>query len=361
MVLLERVLRSAVGMSRRIVGLPLVVERLTQMENRLESVSCELTRVMSLEAESVAKLERISALERARLDDRIAQSAMDRPLAFMHIPKTSGTALTVSLCDVLPSTAYIAGIDLSMFGSFRSFETVAPELQRKIYTGALPPSNGADFVAGHFAYSTLAKYRPNARFMTVLREPRSRVLSQWMYWRSHTDEALQAWGAGAWSAVLRLAREPLARFLSYPEAACHTDNIAVRMLLWPHPLVPDDGFIDEAADQRLVDEAAARLESFHLADIYENPQLEENLRTLLARPFVYRRANETNMPPPELRVPLQDELASNAMLLIEHRSRLDRRLWLQLAGKRLAGSEPAKLADDTFHRSVARYTALMTP
>jgi hypothetical protein len=261
------------------------------------------------------------------------------------------------LREVLPSTACIAGFDRWAFGAFRSFETISPEARLTIYE-ALPPANGIDFVTGHMAYSTLIQGRPAARFMTVLREPRSRILSQWMFGRSISDETLRPWGA--WGRVVRLAREPFVEFLNYSEAAYQTDNMAVRMLLWPHPLIHDDGFIDSASDERLASEAAARLRAFDFVDVIENPQLEDNVRTFLSRPFVYRRVNETVVPS-ELRIPFKEELTAEALLLVEHRSRLDRELWRAVAAQRIAGADLTALRDDTFRRTVARYAALMRP
>src|SRR5499426_2016394 len=291
-------------------------------------------------------------------EKRVKQSALDRPLAFMAVPKTSGSALTIGLCEVLPSTARIHGWDHGFFGAFRQFETMSPGLRQQIYE-TLPPANGIDFVFGQIAYSTLIQGRPTARLMTVLREPRSRILSLWMYWRSFPDEDGAI--AGAWGRVRRLTRQPLAGFLNHPEAACQTDNVYVRRLLWPHPLIPDDGFIDSASDERLTSEAAARLKAFDFADVIENPRLEDNVRAFLARPFVYRRVNETPPMPSELRVPLEQELTREALLLVEHCSRLDRELWRALAAERIAGADPTALSDDTFRRTVTRHAALMRP
>lgn len=356
-----RLVHLAVSTSRRVVGLPLVMDRLGRVEGRLNSISDEISRLakvedwVALETERAKRIEQLSALNEqclAQLNGLRTQSALDRPLAFMHIPKTSGTAVIDGLREVLPATPCTTGVDLSTFGSFRSFETADPLALKTLVRGALPPTEGTDFVTGHIAYSTLARSRPNARFMTILREPRSRILSLWMYWRSLSDDALRYWGA--WTATVRLARRPLADFLDRPEAACHTDNVAVRMLLWPHPRIPDGGFIDSADDERLGEEAAARLKSFAFADVIENPQFEENLRTFLARPFVYRRVNETRTPP-ELRTTLQDELTGDALRLLELRSRLDRRLWLMLAAERVTTA-----GDDIFGRTVARYAASMS-
>jgi hypothetical protein len=327
------------------------IKQLTSKNRQLLTVNAEL-------AAKIEELERLYVERAAQLAELSKQSAMDRPLVFMHIPKTSGTALRDGLREVLRSTACIFGIDRRHYGAIRSFETMSPEVRQWIYE-ALPPANGIDFVAGHMAYSTLIQSRPAARFMTVLREPRSCILSQWIFMRSFSDETLRAWGA--WGRVVRLAREPLIEFLNRPEAACQSDNIAVRMLLCPHPLIPDDGFIDSASDERLTSEAAARLQVFDFVDVIENPRLEDNVRAFLARPFVYRRVNETPSLPSELRVPLEEELTGEALLMVEHRSRLDRELWLSVAAERIAGADPTALSDDIFGRTVTRHAALIRP
>jgi hypothetical protein len=294
----------------------------------------------------------------AKVDQLSKRSAMDRSLVFMHIPKTSGTALMEGLREVLPSPDYIAGFDRSFFGAFRSFETLSLEM-RNATIEALPPANHFDFVTGHKSYSTLIQSRPASRFMTVLREPRVRIVSLWMFWRSCSDEIVSPFGA--WARVIRMARQPLVEFLNCPEAACQTDNIYVRMLLSPHPLIPDDGFIDSASDERLAREAAARLKTFDFVDVIENPGFEDNLRAFLARPFVYRRANENPPMPSEFRAPLDDELTDDVLTLVEHRSRIDRELWRAVATERIAEVGPTTLSDDTFRRTIARYAALMTP
>ena len=129
--------------------------------------------LLALNAERAAKIEQLSK-----------PSAMDRPLAFMHIPKTSGIALTNGLREVLPSTTVHRRLRPSALRCVPFIrDHVSRTASNQIYE-ALPPAKGIDFVAGHMAYSTLIQSRPAARFMTVLREPRSRILSLWMFWRS---------------------------------------------------------------------------------------------------------------------------------------------------------------------------------
>lgn len=332
------------------------IEHLNQQNAKLVS---EIEHQNEQNAELVSKIEQLDKQNAelvSRLDLLTERSALDRPLAFMQAPKTSGSALTTGLCDVLPSTARIHGWDHAFFGAFREFETMSSGVRQDIYQ-TLPPANGADFVYGQFAYSTIVQSRPAARLMTVLREPRTRLLSLWLYWRSFSDDDHAA--AGAWGRVQRLTRQPLAEFLNHPEAACQTDNVYVRRLLSPHPLIPDDDFIDSAADERLASEAVARLRAFDFTDIVENPRLEDNVRAFVARPFVYRRMNETDVQP-EFGFRLEEELAGETLLLVEHRSRLDRELWRAVASERIAGVDPTVLSDDTFRRTITRYAALIS-
>lgn len=344
--------------------------QLTSLHVEIATLTPEVTRLAgenSFYARRVAELEehnrllteaaterakRVHDLERQLSTARSGpQSALDRPLAFMQVPKTSGSALSIGLCEVLPVTPRIHGWDHGFFGAFRQFETMSPELRDEVYED-LPAANGNDFVYGQIGYSTLVRGRPTARLMTVLREPRTRILSLWMYWRSFSDESLAI--AGEWGRVQRLTRQPLAEFLNRPEAACQTDNVYVRRLLWPHPLIPDDGFIDSASDERLVSEAAARLKTFDFIDVVENPRLEDNVRAFLARPFVYKRVNETVVRP-EFGVPLEEELTDEALRLLEHRSRLGQKLWRAVASECIAGVDLTDLSDDTFRRAVTRY------
>lgn len=335
-----------------------LISRIEQLNSQNAALVSKTEQLSNKNAELVSRVEHVNKQNAelgSRIEQLIKQSALDRPLAFMQVPKASGSALTVGLCEVLPATARVHGWDHAFFGTFREFETMAPGVRQDIYQ-FLPPANGADFVYGQFAYSTLVQGRPAARLMTVLREPRTRLLSLWLYWRSFSDEDHAA--AGAWGRIQRLTRRPLAEFLDQPEAACQSDNVYVRRLLWPHALIPDNGFIDSASDERLVNEAIARLKRIDFADIVENPQLENNVRAFVVRPFVYRRVNETDVRP-DLGVHLEEELSGETLLMVEHRSRLDREIWRAVAAERIAGMDLTALSDDTFRRAITRYVALM--
>jgi len=246
----------------------------------------------------------------------------------------------------------VSGFDPVLFGDFADFDTfTAEERQRIFLTPAdLPPA--ADFVAGHFAYSTLRAAYPGAQLVTVLREPFARVLSLWMFWRRTPDSALA--GVAGWGDYVREARRPLKAFLSEPRIAAQTDNMALRMLLWPHPQIPAAGFIDPAHDALLLRAARQRLEKFDFVAVMEAPDLVAELQAYLGTAASYARLNETGDMPAELKTPLAAELDTQTVQLLEARSRLDLALWEDVAGPR------AHIRQQTILQHVARIGAIMT-
>lgn len=242
-----------------------------------------------------------------------------------------------------------------------------------IYASPDAISAKGDMIAGHFACSTLRARYPSIKLMTILREPRTRVLSHWFYLRDYTDEVLGNYGS--WGPYLALARQPLDVFLSSPAIACLADNVITRLLLWPHELIPNDGFIDEADDQFLLTQALARLASFDFCDIIENDTMRSRLFAWLdeswGQTFWSKLERRLNGPPrgnpnearPPLfgeRRPMSDELGEGGAALLATRSRLDAVLWRHVASTlpdrdRFLASEQAYL-----DRACARYDRLLT-
>jgi hypothetical protein len=287
----------------------------------------------------------------------IAPYDPSHPLVFMHVPKTSGIALRVGLQAALAPRRSLVGLDASLFGGFRAFDTIDAQIRQQIYLGseALPPH--ADFVSGHFAASTTEREYGQAQHLTVLREPRSRILSHWLFWRGQPADQLALWGE--WASVVQKAEQPLEAFLADPGLACQLDSVQVRMLLWPHRLIPDSGFIDERHDEQLLDEALSRLDRFAFADLLENPRLRETLRRWCGRPVSHGRMNETVPVPGPLKSPLDRELTTRARDLLDARARLDLRLWAKLAQARLPDLDVECLRARTFGAAVMRYAGLM--
>lgn len=278
-------------------------------------------------------------------------------LVFTHIPKSAGISLRHALRAAYRAKKVADGFDRSMYGGFTGFDAFEPAARA---TTALSPAElpaAPDIVIGHYAVSTTRARYPRAPHMTVLREARARVLSHWIYWRGVPAAELAGWGG--WGAYVARARRPLADFLCDPDVAAQIDNVGLRLLLWPHPRIPNRGFIAEKDDAQLLELAKRVLDSFAFVDVIENPQFEPRLAQWVGGGFHLERLNETPPVPAELRVPLARMLTPEAMAALAQRSRLDEALWRHVARQHLpaAGIEPAREA--AYAAAIARHALLM--
>ena len=288
--------------------------------------------------------------------------------AFMHIPKTSGVAITEGLARALTNPLgrrltkaiygrpqILTGFDRSLHGGFDRFDTFDASVRARLHLEDLP--TGARVISGHFAFSTLRRSAPAARIFTILREPLCRLLSHWVYWRQYTEEELLPYGL--WADRTREARRPLAEFLRSPTVACQTDNIVVRMLLWPHHLLPADGFIKSAHDGELITEARMRLDEMFHVDTFENPNLVGGLEGLIGRSIEYRRVNETRAPTHEFYCDLDEHLTKEARELLTLRCRLDLHLWNHAITRVLPGTSAHVIREAAIGAGIARYRDLL--
>jgi hypothetical protein len=247
-------------------------------------------------------------------------------------------ALAAATCARNP---IIGDMDTTLFSAFTGFDTLALEVRRRIHFGRLPSDEHHDFVGGHIAATRLLAAYPGARFLTIMREPRIRLLSHYLFWRATPDSDLPAWGL--WADRVRKARGPLVEFLSDPDLAGQLDNLFTRFLALDAFDLPD-GFIEPADHRALLARAAESLRRFDFIDYLENPHLASNVTTWLGRPFHMHRDNIT----PASRdypVLLQDELTSAALASLEARTVLDRWLWSDLVRCLKPGIDPESEAD----------------
>lgn len=278
-------------------------------------------------------------------------------LVFTHIPKSAGTSLRHALRAAVNAEQVADGFDRSLFGGFDAFDGFDPGALAVV---ALTPEalpEGPDIAIGHYAASTTRARYPGAPHMTVLREARSRVLSHWIYWRSVPAVSLAGWGG--WLRYVAKATGPLADFLLDPEIAAQVDNVGLRMLLWPHPLIPDDGYIAEKDDAQLLAEAKGVLDSFAFVDFIENPLFESRLAQWVGGGLRLERLNETSPIPADLRVPLAREFTPAAMTALAKRSRLDDALWRHVAGGHLPVAEIDAVREAAYATTIARHALLM--
>lgn len=282
---------------------------------------------------------------------------VQRPLVFMHIPKTAGSTLMSELRRALRPKISVNGYDRYLFGTFSQFSTIDAAIRQNIYLSSDAMPRDADFVAGHIALSTLVSVFNTGQLLTLLREPFCRLLSLWLYWRQYDDQLLAAWGE--WMDRVRLAHQDFSTFLDARIIAPQIDNIFVRMLLWPHVLIPEDDFIDPADDPQLVAEATNKLSQFAFLDVVENSALFDRLGAWLGRPVANTRINDTETMPVPLRRPLHRQLTQSVYEQLESRSRLDIQLWKHVARQSMPNADINKLLERTRLDHVARYAGMM--
>ncbi|MCP3720347.1 sulfotransferase family 2 domain-containing protein [Paraburkholderia sp. CNPSo 3281] len=277
-------------------------------------------------------------------------------LAMMHIPKTAGTSVMHDISASLKPAVDVRGFDRTLFGAFNGYSSISERTNVVYQEPADMPAN-ANLVMGHFSHHTLKTRYPDAQYITFLREPLVRVLSLWVFWRCQRDEDLTGWGQ--WAEFVRLSRLSLKEFLSDTRIACQTDNMTVRMLLWPGSGIPADQFIDGRMDDNLLAHAFERLDGFSYSDIIENPSFGQRLKNWLEIDMPSSRLNETAKVPKHLRLALEQELNSETLELLQQRSRLDVRLWSALAARRLTKCNIETLRLQIILGGIARYSRLL--
>ncbi|WP_155754838.1 sulfotransferase family 2 domain-containing protein [Burkholderia anthina] len=283
----------------------------------------------------------------------------EKPLAIMHVPKTAGTSVITGISQSLKINDEVRGIDRLLLGTFDRLSEFDDEVAQTIHLdeSKMPESK---LIMGHFSYSTLTNRYPHAQLLTFLREPLSRLLSHWVYWRCMSDEYLVRWGS--WQDCIKLSRGTLKEFLTDPRIACQTDNLATRMLLWPDERIGNDSFISPDQDSRLLRDALSRLDSIAYSDIIENPHFHQNLNRWFRTDLPMMHLNSTARVPENLRIRLDKELDQETLSLLDDRCRLDVKLWSLLAIRRFPrGAKIPSLQRQITMRAIARYGALLAP
>jgi len=278
-----------------------------------------------------------------------------RKIAVMHIPKAAGHSITGALVRALAPKRQSGGYDLSLFGEFGKFDSFDDSIKDIIYNESNPLPLDSDLIIGHIARSSLSIAYPSHSIVTIIREPKSRLLSNWLFWRSNSDEQLIPWGE--WGGYVKIARQPFLNFLTDPRIASHTDNLFLRMLLWPHPKILGGSFLPPETDAELLAAARNALGSFDFVGTIEDPALHTRLGQFLGIEIKMSRANETIIIDPDIKPILDEELNDSTLSAIYDRSRLDAVLWDDVVGNTLNGASSKIVTERIFLNTLLRYIA----
>lgn len=281
--------------------------------------------------------------------------APGHPLVFSHIPKTAGTSLRTALVDALQPDVLVRGVDTSLVGGYDDYELLRG-VAADFHFSPEDLDADATLVAGHIAPGTTMVRYPGADHITMLRNPRLRVLSQWLHSRSLSDFDLRHYGRAG--TAFRLGRLPLADYLDRPMIAPNTDNTITRFLVWPHPLLETTSFIPGEHDAELLDAALARVDAFGHVGLVEDPAAQARLGEWLGRPLPEVRVNE-RATRPKRRTDLGAELDDRTLELLDHRTRLDRQVWTHVARQVLPDRDADEVLAESWRTSIARYASAM--
>ena len=241
----------------------------------------------------------------------------------MHVPKSGGSSIHAALEAALsPGSLAPQRFDTSLFCDFGDFHLMRPETRSRIVTSPEEVRSLGQYraVSGHFSLPTLLQVADAPSIATVLREPRARLLSLYMFWRTPAvGELMLPYDADAH------AQRPLWEFLSEPLLAPSIDNQVCRLLLHGDPRLPVSDFAAVADIESIAADAIERLDTLGFVGILDSGR---DLWRGLARLFgVELTPLELNLTGehryPTASGPGEKLLAHDALELVERRNAAD--------------------------------------
>lgn len=273
---------------------------------------------------------------------------LDR-MAYLHVPKSAGTSLRTALNAYFPPDTHVPWtIDPLLYGTH---PLPAGPVER-LFHDDVPDLSSYPFMVGHLSLPTIERGFDASIVATILREPRSRLLSQYTFWRTYSAQELDYWLPYTGP---RYSRLPVGEFLAHPAVHHFIDNLTTRMIVGRHPLIPLDGPIASGDVRAVAESGCAQLDRMGFVDILERgPVVYAAFEEWAGMQLRQERLNETDA---DRGVPLDvDDLVSSSTLqLLEDRNRADRVLWMHAAQRvGLTEWDAERLANATFGSVLSR-------
>lgn len=275
---------------------------------------------------------------------------------FLHVPKTGGTSVLAALRAARPDASVsLKSNDTSTFCyGFTAFEKLAPEVRELLLLEEreLDALSRSDVVFGHFSLPTLLRVAPPDSIATVLREPRTRLLSLYA-WQRLTPGLFDVWHP--YQPEVEALR-PLDEYLSEPQIAPEVDNVVCRMLLYGDPRIPALDFISADHTESLASDAIDRLDQFGFVGVLERGQATWNgLSRFFDAPLEPARDRVTasaGVVPDAL--PLEEPISDRTLELLEARSAADALVYTHALMAESSAAEARQLCNSTFAAQLVR-------
>jgi hypothetical protein len=288
-------------------------------------------------------------------------------IGYLHVPKAAGSSVTDAIRRAVLATAEREHraisicpevMDRTLYGGFDRYDEMSGKPRQMIFTGSTDRLSQYDVVVGHFAAASLRPGRDGDDLAVLFREPRARLMSHYAYWVGWPAAEHAAWDP--YDGSRRAAASSWAEFVSDEQLASQIDNVATRLLLAPHPLIPADGFIDERDHDTLIGHARAALTTVGFVDAIEHG--ERCWRRLgewagLDLEVGHRNVTERDAVDPPRWSAAETPAATRALAL---RTAIDRELWLVAMGDDDPGEAVAE-GDRIAVEQLRSVTAWTTP
>jgi hypothetical protein len=274
----------------------------------------------------------------------------------MHIPKSAGSSLYETFVTAFPTGAVAPVLhDRTIFGAFSAFDELTEPLSSLVVTTpARFDELGAQryrVISGHLSLPTLRAVAPDSAVATVLREPRSRILSFYLFLRCQPGLSQLT---HPYPMTADAAR-PLAEFLAEPRAACLIDNEIARFLLAGDPRLPPDDFMAAADADGVAADAIAQLDGLGCLEILElGDAAWGGLERFFGVPLAPGRVNVTGgLGYVEGSLPIPAPITEESLALLDARCSADRIVYEHVLAARCGDRARARrIADVAFARQL---------
>lgn len=244
------------------------------------------------------------------------------PTCFLHVPKSAGLSILAALKVALPPGSLAPqSFDTSLFCDFNDIEILPPDIRSMIAVGSreIEAMSSYRAIAGHFCLGNLLKLTDARSICTILREPRTRLLSFYMYWR--IPDIGELWTP--YRPELHALR-PLREFLAEPYLAPVIDNQLCRLLLREDPRLPPQGFASPSDVRSIAADAIERLETLGFVGVLEmGHSVWAGVAQMFGVTLQPTRVNVTGEVPPLAAQTDQALVDDDALDLIEQRCGAD--------------------------------------
>jgi hypothetical protein len=246
--------------------------------------------------------------------------------------------------------------DTSVFCGFSEFDRLDEAPRSLIAVSDAEVAALVDYrvISGHFSLPTLLGLAPASSIATILREPRTRLLSAYMFLR--LTPIVRFWGPYG-DEVLNGAAQSLEVCFSDSLFAGTSDNQICRLILRGDPRVREGEFVASSDVSGLAETALEQLDLLGYVGILEQDDIWGDMSGFFGVPLTPERTNMSGADEiPDGALPIPPFDMKVVLELIEQRSRADRLVYEALLARRCGSSEEARrIADAAFAAELVRF------